>query len=82
MLIEKNLNLQSHIELVENKISKNNRVLFIVGLHLNKKCISMVDFSFTLLDINYGNIGWTSISHTKLENIIAKQGVSSSSYIS
>ena len=42
----------------------------------------MVDFSFTLLDINYGNTGWTSISHTKLENIITKQGVSSSSYIS
>ena len=45
-MIDENLNWQSQIKLVESKISKNIGALFKGSLHLNKKCLSMIYFSF------------------------------------
>ena len=48
-MINETLNWQSRIKLVESKISKNIVTLFIGfkgNLHLNKKFLSMIYFSF------------------------------------
>ena len=72
-MIHENLNWQSHIKLIENKISKNIGVLFKGSLYLNKKCLSMIYFSFTHSYINYGNISWASTSETKLKKMLTEQ---------
>ena len=48
--------LQSYIKLIESKIPKNIGVLFKGSLHLNKKCLSKIYFSFTHSYTNYGNL--------------------------
>ena len=65
-MIDENLSWQSHIKLVESKISKNIGFLFKGSPHLNKKCLSMIYFSFIHSYVNYGNIAWVSTSQTKL----------------
>ena len=44
--LTKNLNWQSHTKLVESKSSKNITVLFKGSLHLNKKYLSVIYFTF------------------------------------
>ena len=68
VIIDENLNLQSHIKLIESKISKNIGVLFkdYAWIHLNMKCLSTVYFSFIHLYTDYGNIASTNKSQTKL----------------
>ena len=74
-MIDKNLNWQSDIKLVESKISKNIGVLFKGSLHLIRnayqyfarvyiyKCVSY---------IGYGNTAWVSTSQNKHKNILTK----------
>ena len=69
-MIDENLDWQSHIKLVESKISKNIGDLLKGSLHLNKKCLLMIYFSFIHSYINYGNIVWTSTSQTKLKKYL------------
>ena len=51
VMIDQNLNWQSHIKLVETKISKHFEDLFKGSLHLNQKCLSMIYFSFIYIGI-------------------------------
>ena len=51
VMIDRNLNWQSHIKLVETQISKHFEDLFKGILHLNKKCLSMIYFSFIYIGI-------------------------------
>ena len=68
-----NLNWQSHIKLIENKILKNDEVLFKGSLHFNKKYLSVIFFSFIHSHINCGNTTWASTLQAKLQNILTKQ---------
>ena len=52
-MIDKNMNWQSHIKLVESKISKNIGDLYLKSTHL--KYLSMIYFLFMLSYVNYGN---------------------------
>ena len=47
VMIDKNLNWQSHIKLVESKISKNIGGLFKDSLHLIRHAYQSICFSFT-----------------------------------
>ena len=40
---------------------------------MNKKCLSMIHFSFIHSYTNCGNIALTSTSHTKFTDILTKQ---------
>ena len=51
VMIDRHLNWQSHIKLVETKISKHFEDLLKGSLHLNKKCLSMIYFSFIYIGI-------------------------------
>ena len=69
-MIDKNLNWQSHIKLVESKISKNIRFIFKGSTHLNKKCLSVICFSFMHMHlyvsyIDHSDIAWVSIRFSK-----------------
>ena len=55
-MINGNLNRQIHIKMVESKISKDIGALFKVSLHVNKKRLSIIYFSFTHSYISYDNI--------------------------
>ena len=65
VMIVQNLNWESHIKLIESKISNIIGVLFKVSLHLNKKYLSIIYFTFIHSYINYRNIPWVSTSQTK-----------------
>ena len=68
VMIDESLNWQSHIILVDTKFLKNIGLLFKGSLHLNKKCLLMVYFSFIHSHIIlHGNTAWTSTSQTKLK---------------
>ena len=67
-MIDKNLNWQSHIKLVESKISKIDAVLLKHSEQLNKKCPSMINISLFIHScINYDDIAWANTSQTKLK---------------
>ena len=63
--LDENLNVQSHIALISNKISRNIGLLFYVSFILSRKCPSQLYFSYIHSYINYANIAWASTSHTK-----------------
>ena len=67
-MIDKNLNWQSHIKLVESKISKNIGVLFKGSLHLIRHAYQYVSHLYIykyVSFIGYGNTAWASTSHSK-----------------
>ena len=81
-MIDENLNWQSHIKLVESKISKIIGVPFKGSLHLNNKCLLMIYISFTHSYIYSGNIGSATTFQTELKKWLTKQIISCSNYIS
>ena len=68
VMIDKNLNWQSHIKLVENKVSKNVGVLFKGILHLIRHTYQydshLYIYKYASF-IGYGNAAWASTSHNK-----------------
>ena len=70
-MIDKNLNWQSHIKLVESKISKNIGVLFKGSLHLIRHAYQYVSHLCIYKFASYigcGNTAWTSTSQNKHKN--------------
>ena len=65
--------MKSHIEAVENKISKNTGVLYRPSDLLDFKNLLKIYFSFIQIYISYVNIAWTSTFKTKLQRILKKQ---------
>ena len=68
VMIDKNLNWQSHIKLVESKISKNIGILFKGSLHLIRHVYQYVSHLYIykyVSYIGYSNIAWTRISQNK-----------------
>ena len=73
VIIDENLTWQNHIEVVENKISKNIGVLYRASHLLDFKNLLKIYFSFIHIYINYANIAWASTFKTKLQVILKKQ---------
>ena len=75
VMIDKNLNWQSHIKLVESKVSKNVGVLFKGSLHLIRHAYQYVSHLYIykyVSFIGYGNTAWASTSHSKHKKILSK----------
>ena len=71
-IINENLTWKNHIEVVQNKISKNIGVLYRVVIYLISKILKIY-FSFAAIYISYANIAWASTFKTKLQGIVKKQ---------
>ena len=65
-MIDKNLNWQSHIKLVESKISKNIGVLFKGSLHLIRHAYQYVSHLYIYKYVSFiGNTACASTSHNR-----------------
>ena len=73
VIIDENLTWKNHIEVVENKISKNIIVLYRASHLLDFKNLLKISFSFIYIYISYANIAWASTFKTKLQEILKKQ---------
>ena len=67
VLIDENLTWKNHIELLENKISKNIGVLFKASKLLNMRCLKNIYFALIHSYISYANIAWGSSFKTGLK---------------
>ena len=72
VILNENINWNRHIELVENKISKNIGILYRASLYLDKESLKSIYFSFINSYISYCNTAWASTSKTKLTRIFNK----------
>ena len=72
VIIDENLTWKNHIEVIENKISKNIGVLYRASHLLDFKNLK-IHFSFIHIYISYANIAWTSTFKTKLQGILKKR---------
>ena len=73
VIVDENLTWKNHIEIVENKISKNIGVLYRASHLLDFKNLLKIYFSFIHIYISYTNIPWASTFKTKLPGILKKQ---------
>ena len=73
VVIDENITWKKHIEVVENKISKNIGVLCRGSHLLDFKNLLKIYFSFIHIYISYVNIAWASTFKTKLQGILKKQ---------
>ena len=69
VIIDENLTWKNHIEVVENKISKNIGVLYRASHLLDFKNLKIY-FSFIHIYISYANIAWASTFKTKPQGIL------------
>ena len=70
-IINENLTWKNHIEVIENKISKNIEVLSRASHLLDFSFIFILHFAY--IYISYANIAWASTFKTKLQGILKKQ---------
>ena len=70
VIIDENLTWKNHIEVVENKISKNIGVLYRASHLLDSKNLLNIYFSFIHIYISYANIAWASTFKTKPQGIL------------
>ena len=66
LIRDEHLTWKKHIQLTENKVSKNAGVLYKTIKLINSKCLRNIYFSFIHSYINYANITWASTNKTKL----------------
>ena len=67
------MKIKNHIEVVENKISKNTGVLYRACHLLDFENLLKIYFSFINIYISYVNIGWASDFKSKLWGILKTQ---------
>ena len=60
IILDEYLTWKKHIQLTENKVSKNVGVLHETSKLINSKCLRSIYFSFIQSCINYANIAWVS----------------------
>ena len=72
VVIDENVTWKKHIEVVENKISKNIGVLCRASHLLDFKNLLKIHFSFIHIYISYANIASASTFKTKLQGILKK----------
>ena len=73
VMIDENLTWKTHVELVENKVSKSVGILFKASRFLNANCLRSIYFALVHPYINYANIAWASTNKTYLKRILGKQ---------
>ena len=73
VILDENMTWKKHIELIENKISKNIGIMYKVKLLLNQNCLKNIYFSFIHSYINYSNLVWASTNRSKLDKLYKKQ---------
>ena len=73
VLFDEKLRWKNHINLIENKISKNLGILHRTKFLLHQRSRKNIYFSFIHSYINYGNIAWGSTYKTKLKKILTYQ---------
>jgi hypothetical protein len=65
--------IREHINVIENKISKNIGILYKAKQFLNQSCLKFIYFSFIHCYLNYANIAWCSTNVRKLSKLLCKQ---------
>ena len=73
VIIDENLTWKTHVEFVENKISKSIGILFKATRSINSKSLRSIYFTLIHPYINYANIAWASTNKTYLNRILGKQ---------
>ena len=72
VLLDDCLSWRNHIQMIENKISKNVGILYKSKFLLDQKSLKSIYFSFIHVYINYANIAWSSTNPSKLRKILNK----------
>ena len=73
VILDEHLTWKKHIQLVENKVSKNVGVLYKTSKLINSKCLRSIYFSFMHSYINYANIAWASTNKANLKKLFGSQ---------
>ena len=73
VLLDERLSWESHISVVENKVSKNIGILHKAKNIFSKGGLKTLYFSFLHSYLNYGNIAWGSTTQAKLKKLASKQ---------
>ena len=73
IMFDEHLTWRNHITTIENKISKNLGFLYKAKRVLNMNALKSLYFSFIHSYLNYENIVWASVTHTKLKKRASKQ---------
>ena len=73
ILLDEHLSWKNHISVVENKVSRNIRILHEAKNIFSKGGLKTLSFSFVHCYLNYGNIAWGSTTWTKLKELASKQ---------
>ena len=64
-MVDEHLNWKDHINIIENKLSKNLGLLHKAKQFLNAKAMKSLYFSFIHSYLTYGNVAWCSTSMNK-----------------
>ena len=72
LILYEHFTWKKHVQLIENKVSKNVGVLYKASKLINSKCLRSSYFSFILYYINYANIAWASTNKTNLKKLFGK----------
>ena len=73
VLVDEHLSWTDHINILENKLSKNLGLLYKSKHFLNANGMKSLYYSFFHSYLNYGNIAWCSTSVTKIKKLYSKQ---------
>ena len=73
VVTDEDVTWKTHVELVENKISKSVGIVFKASRSFNSKFLRSIYFALVHPFINYANIAWASTNKTYLKGILGKQ---------
>ena len=73
VILDEHLTWKKHIQLIENKVSKNVGILYKASKLINSKCLRSIYFCFIHSYINFANIAWASTNKTNLKKLFGKQ---------
>ena len=73
VMVDEHLNWKDHINVIENKLSKNLGLLHKAKQFLNAKAMKSLYFSFIHSYLTNGNVVWCSTSMNKTKKLFSKQ---------
>ena len=68
-MVDENLTWNNHIQILENKLSKNIVLLYMAKLYRDKITMTTLYFLFFHSYLSYGKIAWASTTKSKLGKI-------------
>ena len=71
--MDKHLNWKCHINVTENKLSKNLGLLHKANQFLNAKAMKILYFSLVNSSLIYGSVVWCSTFMSKTKKLFSKQ---------